>query len=225
MGRKLIGFAVLTIIASGAYVSAPMVAAWQIREAVRSGDAARLEDKVDWPSVRKSLKSSLGETRKAIGELTEVAGLPRPGIWQRLKMATLPFLADPLIDRYVTAEGAPRLYAWRQTWRRRVATIRSAAGASADLVAASVTPVPEGWLHQVGLERILAATKRVKRWAFVSPMRFEIELADRIAQGRMWQAVLEMRGFSWKLTEMRVSEELPEPAMRDGAQPTPARGA
>ena len=220
MGRKLIGFAVLTVIAGGAYTSAPMVAAWQIREAVRSGDTAKLEDKVDWASVRQSLKSSLGETRKAIGELTDAAGLPRPGVWQRLKMAALPFLADPLIDRYVTAEGAPKLYAWRQTWRQRVATIRAAAGASVGPVTASVTSTPESWPG-----RVRAATQRVKRWAFVSPMRFEIELADRIAQGRMWQAVLEMRGFSWKLTEMRVSEEPPPaPTVRAGAEAQLARG-
>lgn len=222
MARKLIGFALLAAISTGAYMAAPIVAAWQIREAVRSGDVARLEDKVDWSSVRKSLKSSLKETRKAIGELTDAAGLPRPGIWQRLKMATVPFLADPLIDRYVTAEGVPKLYAWRQTWGQRVRGVREAAHASADLVTAAAGRAPESWFDRIGVSRILIAAERVKRWALVSPLRFEIEVADRIARGRTWLAVLELRGLSWKLTEMRVSEEQPEP--RDSAAAGTARG-
>jgi hypothetical protein len=42
MARKFVGFVLLTTIAAGAYVSAPMVAAWQIREAVRSGNTVKL---------------------------------------------------------------------------------------------------------------------------------------------------------------------------------------
>lgn len=211
MARKLIGFALLSAITVGAYASAPMVAAWQIREAVRSGDTARLEAKVDWASVRKSLKSSLGESRKAIGELTDAAGLPRPGVWQRLKMAAMPFLADPLIDRYVTAEGAPRLYEWRQTWGRRVHALREAAGAPAKFVAASVTRPSRGWLTELGFGEALSAAERVTRWGFVSPFRFEIDVADRLAERRTWQVALELRGLSWKLTEMRIAEEPPSP--------------
>jgi hypothetical protein len=207
MARKLVGFALLTAVAVGAYVSAPMVAAWQIREAVRSGNTAKLQEKVDWPSVRKSLRVSLDESRKVISELTDAAGLPRPGIWQRIKMAAVPFLADPLIGRYVTAEGVSKLYAWRQKWGRRVQWVRATAHASTQLVAASVTPASEGWLDRLGFGRALALVRRVKRWAFVSPIRFEIELADRIAQGRTWQAALELRGLTWKLTEMRVAED------------------
>ncbi|MGE0765408.1 MAG: DUF2939 domain-containing protein [Hyphomicrobiaceae bacterium] len=206
MGRKLIGFAVLTALAAGTYASAPMVAAWQIREAVRAGDTARLEEKVDWQSVRKSLKSSVAETRKAIGELTDVAGLPRPGVWQRFKMAAMPFLTDPLIDRYVTAEGAPKLYAWRQSLVQRAEAVRGAARASADWIRSSAAKEQSGWLEAIGLDRMQDVAGRVRRWEFVSPMRFEIELADRLSRDRTWQAVLELRGLSWKLTEMRVAE-------------------
>ena len=205
MARRFIGFALLLSLAVGAYASAPLVTAWQIREAVRTGDTARLEDKVDWPSVRKSLKSSLGEARKAISELTEAAGVPRPSVWQRLKAAKLPFLTDPLIDRYVTAEGASKLYAWRQTWGHRVHAVREAARAPTSVVAASVTRAPATWADRLGVGHVVGITDRVRRSVFVSPFRFEIELADRIARDRTWQAVLELRGLSWKLTEMRVS--------------------
>ena len=206
MARKLVGFVLFAAIGAGAYASAPLVSAWQIREAVRSGNTVKLREKVDWLSVRKSLKASLDESRKAIGELTDVAGIPRPGIWQRIKMAAVPFLADPLIDRYVTADGVPKLYGWRQKWGRHVQSMRAAAQASTKLVVATVTQAPEGWLDRLGFSRTLALMRRVKRWAFVSPTRFEIELADRIVQGRTWQAALELRGLTWKLTEMRIVE-------------------
>ncbi len=208
MLRKLVLVSVLLALAAGAYATAPLLAAWQIREAVVAGDTARLRDKVDWPAVRQSLKSSIGETRQALAELTDAAGLPRPGVWQRLKAAALPYVADPLIDRYVTAEGVPKLYTWRQTWRHRLATVRQAARGSAGLVVASITPAPqstlERWLQDTPVTRVLAAGRRVERWAFVSPFRLEIELADRVVPGRSWHAEMQMQGFSWRLTGMKV---------------------
>lgn len=207
MARKLLGFTVLAMVAGGAYVSAPVVAAWQIREAVRSGNTGVLEEKVDWPSVRKSLKASLGASRKVLGELTDAAGLPRPGIWQRLKMAAMPFLSDPLIDRYVTSEGAPKLY----VWRKRIQSVRDAAHAPTELVVASATRGSEGWLDRFGIGRIMDASERVREWGFVSPMRFEVKLEDRLAKQRTWHAALEMQGFAWKLTELRVAEDAPSP--------------
>jgi len=215
MGRKVIGCALAVVLSAGAYASAPIVAAVQIREAVRSGDTARLEEKVDWNSVRKALKASIGESRKVIGELTDAAGVPRPGMWQRLKVAVLPFLADPVIDRYVSAEGVPKLYAWRQTWGERIHVAGDAARAPFTRTATSPAATPRGWLDGFGLGRMVSAARRVKRWSFVSPARFEIDLLDRIARGRTWQAVLELRGLSWKLTEMRIVNEAP---------PTPTPG-
>lgn len=208
MLRKLVLAALLLVLAIGTYATAPLVAAWQIREAVVAGDTARLRERVDWPAVRQSLKSSVGEVRQALAELTEAAGLPRPGLWQRLKAAALPFVADPLIDRYVTAEGAPQLYAWRQAWKQRVAAVREAARSSAGLVAASVTPTPptapENWLQDTPLPRILAAGRRIERWAFVSPFRLEIELADRVVPSRSWRAEMQLQGFTWRLTAVKI---------------------
>jgi len=208
MLRKLVLAALLLVLAVGTYAAAPLVAAWQIREAVVAGDAARLRERVDWGAVRKSLKSSVGEARQAIAELTEAAGLPRPGLWQRFKAAALPYLADPLIDRYVTAEGAPQLYAWRQVWKERKAAMRQAVSGPADHVAASVSPEPrhalETWLEGTPVPRILAAGRRVERWAFVSPFRLQIELADRVVPGRSWHAEMQLQGFTWRLTGLKI---------------------
>ena len=205
MVRNVLLITLLAVIAAGSYGAAPLITAWQIREAVRTGDTARLRDKVDWPSVRQSLKSSLGETRRALDELAEAAGQPKPGLWQRLKAAALPYLADPLIDRYVTAEGAPKLYKWRQ------ALLRRTQGASAAALPGAMAATPAGWLGGNPLGRGLALARRVERWSFVSPMRLEIVLADRSQERRRWLAALEMRALSWRLTEMKVFTVEPQP--------------
>ena len=43
----------------GAYTASPMVAAYQLHESIRAGDVATVEKKVDWVSVRESLRGSL----------------------------------------------------------------------------------------------------------------------------------------------------------------------
>ncbi len=197
MRLKLLVVAIRACLAGGAtYAVMPFVAAWQIREAVRLGDQATLARKVDWPSVRQSLKSSLDEPRKAVAELSDTAGQPRPGLWQRLKVAALPYLADPLIDRYVTAEGAARLYAWRQTWRKNV---RPVLGAKEPATLFTGT-----WFAGTSVDRGLALARRVDRARFTSFDRLEIELADRAVEGRRWFAALERRGLEWRLTEMKA---------------------
>ena len=199
MVSKIFLVAMLGVVAVGSYMAAPLITAWQIREAVRTADTARLRDKVDWVSVRQSLKSSLGESRRALDELADIAGQPKASLWQRMKAAALPYLADPVIERYVTAEGAPKLYKWRQALRQRA--LQQAAAAPP----AGSQPADAGsWLGSTALDRPLALVRRIERWAFVSPMRLEIELADRHVAGRRWFAALEMRNLAWQLTEMKV---------------------
>ena len=212
MRLKLLMMALVACLAgAGTYAAMPFVSAWQIREAVRLGDQATLARKVDWPSVRQSLKSSLDETRRAVAELSDTAGQPRPNLWQRLKVAALPYLADPLIDRYVTPEGATRLYAWRQTWRQRVQPVLGAKPPE--------TLFTGTWLAGSSLDRGLALARRVDRARFASLDRLEIELADRTVEGRRWFAALERRGLDWQLTEMKAMAG-PKPAPLNAA---PAR--
>ncbi|MEZ5853713.1 MAG: DUF2939 domain-containing protein [Hyphomicrobiaceae bacterium] len=204
--RKTLIFALMLSICAAAYSAAPFLTAWQIREAVRQGDVPTLQAKVDWDSVRRSLKSSLGETRQALVELADAGGQARPGFWQRLKMAAMPFLRDPLIDRYVTAEAAPRLYEWRQSWRQKV---RPKLG-----ITEAPTLLAGTWLDGSVIDRHLSVLSRVEATRFVSPTRLDIEIADRYRPNRLWIATLEFVNLNWRLTEMRVRKISPESSLR-----------
>jgi hypothetical protein len=59
----------------------------------------------------------------------------------------------------------------------------------------------------------------VKRAEFKSPTVFEIEMADRNDPTRHFVGLLELRGFEWKLTELRlrVVREATLPAATDPA--------
>lgn len=216
MFRRLLILAALVVVLAGAYVSAPLYAAWQIREAVRANDTATLERKVDWVSVRASLKTSLAEARLVLSEAQEATGEARPSVWQRLKAAALPYVTDPLIDRYMRPEGIGQLYQLRQRLAAQAAAARRVARAGTT-GAGSRTPDPAPEPPGT-FERARAVAKRIERLAFVSPTRVEIEMADQIVAGRTWIAALELRGLAWQLTELRIIKRpvrgLTAPAVR-----------
>lgn len=203
--RSLIAVALFLAALLG-YGGSALVAAWQVREAMRNGDIATLQERVDWASVRRSLKSSIGETGEVIAEISESAGAQRPSLWARFKSAALPFVSDPLIDRYVTPEAAPKLYSWRQSWRNRVET--GATDAGGDWT---------GLFGGTGVGRALRVTRKIQRLALVSPGRIEIVIGDTFPKRRQWFIAMELRSTRWTVTEIRA---LPAPTSR---QATPVR--
>ena len=201
--RRLIAIVFILILGAGTYAGSAFVAAWDIREAVVSGNTSVLERRVDWVSVRSSLKQTATETRQLMTEMSSTAGVTpaRPGLWQRIKTAAAPFLADPLIDRYVTADGAPQIWAWRQAWRQRV---RPAVG-----LREPSTPLAATWLAGTKLDHGLAIARRIDRAAFTSPARMELEIRDRYTPGRRWRAALELRNWNWVLSEVHLLRAVP----------------
>ena len=185
------------------YAGSPLLAAWEVRQALKTGDKLTLEQRVDWPSVRNSLHQSIAEAQQVINELTEAAGVPKPGFWQRVVAATVPMLSSTVIDSYVTADGASQLYAWRQTWREKV---RPAIGLGEPPMVLTGTA-----LEGTAIDKTLSMLRRVDRAAFTGPTRLELEVRDRYAETRRYRAVMELRGMTWKLTEVHV---LPVPAAK-----------
>ena len=104
--KKLLMAAAAGLTLAVAYVAYPILTVWTIREAVRIGDTACIETKIEWPTVRATLRDSL--THYALGPTTvAAAGSPPPsvGLWQRIKNRLSRRAVDNLVERYVTPEG------------------------------------------------------------------------------------------------------------------------
>lgn len=100
--KKLVGL--IVIIIGGWFWASPYYATYQLQDAVRQGDAARLASYVDFPAVRESLKAQL--KAKALDELAldetssnlEALG----GLVGSLLGAAL---IDSVVDTLITADG------------------------------------------------------------------------------------------------------------------------
>jgi hypothetical protein len=108
--RRRIGWAALicAVALLLAYGASPYVSFWRFTVALRSGDIAALNARVDFPAVRESLKTQLaayfspektGENRIKNKRLA------------RLVTALRPTLIDTLVDAYVTPDGLAALIA------------------------------------------------------------------------------------------------------------------
>lgn len=207
----------LLVIAVGflAYPASALRAVLEVRTALDAADIATLERRIDFASVRGGLRRAPGETRKLLKEISAQAGVATPprGLWARIKAATLPYLTDPLIDRFVTAESAPRLWSMRQTWRD---SIRPRIG-----LAPPPKPLSGTWFGGTGLDRMLAIARQLERLAIAAPNRLELAIRDRHTPTRVWHATLELRRLSWVLTEVRITRK---EAAGAGPQRAPTRG-
>ena len=185
MGR-IIAVALLLLLTGAGYAASPFVAAWSLREAIKSGDTATIERKVVWDSVRASLRASIAGNAQLLPEAVEVGERIKPTMWQRVKSAFGQSMLDRFIESYVTPEGLPKLFRYRKAWNGTVK------GQTDDEEKLDV------------LERARAFYKRMSRAEFKSPTRIEIEMVDRFAPDRRYLSVMELHGFEWKLAELRI---------------------
>lgn len=186
MREALICLAGAFILAAG-YVVYPLLTVWHVREAMRTGDTAYIDAKIEWQTVRETLRASL--TEYALGPTAVVAAgatPPKAGLWQRIKAGIGRRAVDKLVASYVTPEGLPRLFGAREFYRENISGEAAA-------------PRAQPW-H----ERAKGFWSRVKRAEFHSPTAFEIEMADKNDPTRHYVGLLRLRGLEWKLSELRV---------------------
>jgi hypothetical protein len=178
-----------------AYMVWPVHSALQIREAFIAGDTTTRNRKVDWEALRGSLRSSI--TPRTIARLMQDPQAPTPTLWQRIKAAVAPSMADTIIDRYVTPENLPVLLGYRRAYR---GTLQPALA-----VAEPATVMAGSWLAGTGVDRLVSFWARVRRAVFYSPTRFEVEVDDQHHPGRRYVGTLELKGWEWKLTGLGVA--------------------
>lgn len=177
------------------YLAWPVHSALEIREAVVAGDTATLNRKVDWEALRASIKESL--TPETIARLMADPDAPKPTLWQRVKAAVAPSMADTVINRYVTPEHLPVLLGYRQVYRGKV---RPALGLTEPPTALAGT-----WLAGSSVDRFASFWVRVRRAVLQSPTRFVLEVEDKYRPSRRYIGTFELQGFEWKLTGLNIS--------------------
>jgi hypothetical protein len=180
---------VLAILAfAAAYFGSPYYALYQLKTAAQTGDRDRLEQYVDFPSVRDGLKSQLGALlMRQMHDDPDLRDNPFAG----LAAAIAPAIIDKGIDAYVTPDALSSMIA-RGEGPRVEATAR------ADPPPGPASP-----------ERRTSGSNVKTDFEYVGLDRFRANLrpADEPAATPV-RLVLERRGvFGWKL----VRVDLPSP--------------
>ena len=107
--KRLIGLAVALLIL-GFYGAWPAWTGWRIRTAFETNDAALLESKVDFPSVRQSLKEPVtAEIQRQIERLARDAGPFGALLAGQIKGDVPARLAESTINTVVTPAGVLRM--------------------------------------------------------------------------------------------------------------------
>jgi hypothetical protein len=103
LGTWLLVFAALAV---AAYFASPYASLYFLREALVAGDAHAIEKRVDFASVRTSLKEQAKlHMLRALAEDKDMQGNPFAG----LAAALAPAMIDNLVDASVTADGIAHL--------------------------------------------------------------------------------------------------------------------
>ncbi len=184
------------VVAPAGYIAYPLVTAWSIREAVRNGDSAYLAQKIDFPSVRETLRGSMHRVALDMPDPATTTGAPSPtpGVWTRVKSYLGRAAVNRFVNTHITPEGLPRLYEYRQAYRTNISG-----------------EVDERTLPR--RQRIKRFWKRLVRAEFKSLTAFEVELLDRYDPTRRHIGLLEFERFEWRLTELRIKTSEPVPAV------------
>ncbi|MEL6298760.1 MAG: DUF2939 domain-containing protein [Pseudomonadota bacterium] len=185
--RALLSVAVVAACICGAYVVSPFYAAYTVMQAVKTADTETLERKVNWPSVRRSLKGSIARDAQLRPAVMRAGRRIRPSLWQRVKAAFGASMVDRFVETYVTPAGLPQLYNART---------RFEAGKRLSL---PVDPATRSWT-----ERLKALTDRLKRAEFLDWRTVELEIRDRFKRDRHIISTFERTGFEWRLTRLRI---------------------
>src|SRR5262245_20949996 len=178
-----------------AYLAWPIVTAFQVREAMVVGDTPTLARKIDWAALRASLKTSLSP--EALARLAASPDAPSPTLWQRIKAAMAPSMADTILDRYVTPDHLPILLGYR---RLHSGAVRPALDLQEPPTALAGT-----LLAGSSLDRFASFWTRVRRAVFQSPTLFVLEVEDKHRPGRVYVGTFALQGWEWKLTGLTVS--------------------
>ena len=196
MRKALIAILVPALLTLG-YIAWPFWSALQLKLAVKAGDIAAIERKVEWDALRTSLRKSLLANMALHPGVTGKSATPsKAGIWQRIKAKVAPSVIDSTVTRMLTPKGLSRLFAAREGYRRKLLPT---------LGLGKPPSLFEGtWLEGSWIDKFSDNIERVEHVVFTSPTRVEIEVIDRYTPDRHFITVLQLKNFDWKLVGLRL---------------------
>lgn len=183
MSKKLIVGGVIAVVAAVviAWAAAPILAAQSLIRAAKAGDEKRLEQLVDFPALRQSLKDELNAellTRMRTDPRVAESGLGGLG------MILAPMLLSGAVDAVVTPEVVAKMVTTAEApdpMRRQPSEPNDATDGGDDI-------------HQ--------------SWGYRDLNHFAVTLTDRDQPDQRLALILERRGaFAWKLAAVDLMVE------------------
>jgi hypothetical protein len=174
------------------YVAWPAWSSYQIYDALEKSDITTLERKIDFPSVRESLKPAIrAEVDKRLDRTPgDDAGHLRDG---RLGQKIGPKLVEIVLNKIVTAQSIASIYEWRGDISQVVKDVKE--------IREIGTPTGGAGIAGMGANPSTLGLSNIKRFAFTSPTSFEIGIAkDASGSGPDLTAQMGFRHTDWKLT-------------------------
>ena len=176
------------------YVGWPAWSGYRIYDALEKNDAATLERKIDFPSVRDSLKPAIrAEVDKTLDRtMGDAAGKLRDG---RLRQEIGPQLMETVLNKIVTPQSIASLYAWRGDISQVLKDVK-------EIRDIGTGTAPDGTgIAGVSAKPSALRLSNIKRFAFTSPTSFEIGIAkDASSSEPDLTAQMAFGGMDWKLT-------------------------
>jgi hypothetical protein len=111
----------IVLLAVGFYVAWPAYSGYQIKSALDAKDAAALENKVDFPSVRESLRPVVAaKVEDSLKDVLKSAGPAGAGLLEKLREKILPQVVDSTLTKFVTAENIIKMHAEGKSFKEAI---------------------------------------------------------------------------------------------------------
>jgi Protein of unknown function (DUF2939) len=197
--RRLIWLAAAVVLS---YAASPLLAAVLLHTAIKQGIVSYIEPRVDWQGVRNSLKASITQRLAERSQNRPASTGMLQSIKYELTDYVSPYVIDYMIDQNVTAEGFVAYLGPKRKTPDSVLVARPVYGRPVVLSAsAAMTNV-----HAQAAPSLPSADmlQRIKRAKFVSPVEFEIDVADRFDPEKSYRAVMRLHNYMWQLSRVEV---------------------